>query len=1105
MEDYRRYIFFYTKDSTGTYTTSGYTLPITPFTFIPIFDDGMSVDYSKQNIYWDFGDGTISQEITAVHRYDIPGWYNVKCYVLGKGGEGYLSNFSQNILVKDFITDSITISASNNKTESGTSQNPFVIFRFNSWQTYSSLSAEGYTLNLQVTGNNAPILDIESYNKDKWGHLKPTARFETEIYNISTEKYERTPVNSLQTSNTELYVRYNNLNELVFCGKNDSGACFVGTSGSKVMYYIDDMPKTLTDLSEVSNSTIFINFDTRKFKDYNNYNKQFPENVYTVLNDINDNTTFSVIIEQLNPDHITITTNGIDDDNNGNRIHTFDIYKQKFTNQKIPFVAKIKEIDGYAAKYNQILKLADENNLNFGSLYLELKDSQNVKLTDALFYENLGPLSSETHGGYFKGYLIYDKPINDVRIIAKSVPYSQEFYLVDTTYAIIAEPQSQYVHDLRIQTTNDNTKEIIENELIKVDGLSGIYSCCVTSNRTSGNVETYIWFVDADREKLKKYNPTNKTFWDITLPQNSSPSNICSDSKGNVWVTLYDSVSTIKINNITNLEENASTYKRIVSPLINQEIDFDYTITPASIDTDIDNNIWVSYSNELSSFIEKYDNNGNFLFRKNVTSGYQCTEIVTDLYYNLWGIAKDNLTQTKILSAKNDKVFKINSTGSTIQYYEVGGSLGNITTDVQKNIWVTKNINEVCKINNITENITNFMIPTESINNSLNYISDFEGIACTTDNTILIIDNPNSKIHYFSANSINSNFSPKSLKFSNNIISGTYFQRKLNGYGDWNGFKHINKFQHKLSNTRVVEGESNAFSIFDSSSGQYTIDKKNEDFDALEQIKNYRFQEYLLGNTLLFDGFIGTSIGSALVRGDNNLGSITYEKIANFTDNLANVDTCNIKALKSMYEMFDENLYIFNNYNYSMPANVGKLVDLFSINFSNLKGSRNKFDLNFYNNGYDNDQLRDNGIMPIFGLNKGEQLDVLTTILTAGNDIVAYERYGETYRLLTTNILSSSYITYIDPVNKTFALSTYNHKWGWGLVLSDNFKPEDISKYYNFYEYIPIYDNSQTEGIINWNSEYTTISENITSVNDWNDIKQNLIYYSLAKGLGIIK
>lgn len=1104
MEDYRRYIYFYTKDHTGTYTTSGYSLPITPFTFIPVFDDGATVDYSKNNIYWDFGDGTTSQQITATHYYKFPGWYNVKCYVLGKEGESYLDTFSQSILVKDFISDNIAISASNNKTESGTLQNPFILSRFNSWQTYSVLSSQGYSINLSVTGNIAPILNVDEYYNDKWGHLKPSARFETEIYNTSTEKYERIPVDKLQTNNTEIYVRINNKNELVLCGKDDSGSCFAGTSGSKLFYYIDDIPKKIENVADKTFCTIFAIFDKTNFKDKDNFNKNFLKNKYSVLNDIYDSTTFSVIIEQLNSDHVTITTNGIDDDNNGNRIDTFNIYPEKFTNQKIPFVVRIKQEDGFPSKYNPILRL-DNAGLSSGTISCRLRTNTNQILNDADFYENFGVLSAEQYGGYFKGYLIYDKPVDNVKISVTCSFNNQEVYLVDTTYAIIPEPESQYVHDIRVQTSQTDEKELKENNLIYVEGLSGIYSVCVTSERLKDKVQSFIWFVDSDREKIKKYDPDTKSFWEINLPENSSPSNICSDSKGNVWVTLYDSGSSIKINNLTNLEEVNTGYKRIVSTLSGVEIDDDYTITPASIDTDIDDNIWVSYSNPLSAFVEKYDKNGNYLFRKIFSPNYQCTEIITDLNYNLWGIVKDTNTATKVLSAKNDKVFKIDKNGNTVNYYDINGSLWNIAIDVKGNVWVTKNINQVVKIDvKDFDTVYNFTLPTNSIVNSLNYISDLEGITCTTDNTILIINNINKNIYYFNADSNNSNFNPKSLKFSENIFPANYIQQKANGYGDWNGFRHINKYQHILNRSKTLIGDSNVFSIYPSQSGRYNIEKINENFDAKEQIKSYRFQEYLIDKDILFNDFIGTAIGTS-DNSFNNLSKTIYERIANFTDNVVNVDTCNIKSLKSIYEMVDEDLYVFNNYNYTLPAEIGNLVDLFSINFSKLKGSRNKYDLDFDDKGYNNEDIIKNGLPTIFGINKGKELNFLTSVLTAGKDIILYEKFSENYRLVSTNILSSSYIKYINPVNKTYHLSSYDPKWGWGLVLPNTYINEHIPRYYKFYEYIPTYNDKQTEGIINWYSLYTTITENITSVSEWNKIKENMIVYALAKGLEIIK
>ena len=181
MEDSHKYIYFYTLDYTGAYTTIGYTLSITPFTFVPVFDDGVNKDFSKQKILWDFGDGTTSSSVTAVHSFKLPGWYNVKCHVLGKDGKSYVDSFSQNILVKDFITDTLVISALEYKVESGL-RYPFVLYRFNSWQTYPAVSDVGYTINLNVSGNEAPLLNVDTYNKDKWGHLKPYAKFETSIH-----------------------------------------------------------------------------------------------------------------------------------------------------------------------------------------------------------------------------------------------------------------------------------------------------------------------------------------------------------------------------------------------------------------------------------------------------------------------------------------------------------------------------------------------------------------------------------------------------------------------------------------------------------------------------------------------------------------------------------------------------------------------------------------------------------------------------------------------------------------------------------------------------------------------------------------------------------
>ena len=1115
MEDFFRYIYFETLDHTGTPTTSGYTLPITPFTFIPIFDDGISVDYSKQNILWDFGDGTTSSAITAVHQYKIPGWYNVKCFVLGKGGEGYTDKFSQLILVKDYIADNLSLSGLEGKSEAGTLQNPFVVYRFNSWQAYPSLSSEGYRINLNVDGNVADFLDLEEFQNDKWAHLKPSSRFETFVYNAGSSKEERTVVSYLYTDNNEIYVKKNRFNDLIFCKKEDSGSCFAGTSGSKIFWFIDDVPKQITSVTEDTPATVTVSFDTTKFK--YNIDKNYPDQEYPVLNNIFGSSSFKKTIEQLDSDHLTITSNGIDDDNNGNLIDTFNIYEIKFTGQKIPFVVRLKSSKNgkeLASKFNPILKqVTNLENLSTSDVYIELRDKNNQKIDNVEIISDFGSLSSEIFGGYFKGYLKSDKELKDVYIHARAFPELRERYIVDSTYAFIGHPQSDKIHRLSINSIKDDAvNKQIREDLVSTDSLTGIYTSCVTYFRdnNTGKTTSFVWLVDSDNDRVVKYDIVNipKGGITINLPENSSPSDICADSFGNVWVTLYDSISTVRLNHVSNQID------RTIKPSIaNQIINGENRISPASIDTDIEDNVYISYSTQNYSFIQKYDQNGNVLAGTTIgfnEEGLQLTQIITDLNYNIWGIVKDTSTSTSILSAKKDKIVKIDKNNQKTYYSVNSGSLWNLTTDVNRNIWVTKNRNEVVRIDTQTGAVSSFSLPSNTLNTPSNYVSDLEGIACTTDNTILVIDSGNNKLHYFNADIDAYGFINKELNLQNIDFPYNRIQNKLNGYGDWNGFKYINKNRrlHIYSNENingVCFGKSNTFSIYESTSGKYYIEKINENFDIKEQIKSYRFQEYLADKNILFDSFIGTSLGE-LNSNREEIGKVVYEKISNFTDNVANIDTCNIESLKSFYDMLDEDFYSFNNYKeMNIPAELKRLVDLFSIKFSKLKGSRNKYNYNFNDRGYNNEAIIANGGTPIFGYNKGKELDFFTTILTAGKPIIGFEKFSGEYKYLNTNLLSSTHLSYINPSIKTFNLSSYNEYWGWSLSLPDIYTSHDIPKYYTFFEYLTGYNNLQTEGIINWQSSNTNIVENLSSVSEWEHIKENMLVYSLAKGLSLIK
>jgi hypothetical protein len=145
----------------------------------------------------------------------------------------------------------------------------------------------------------------------------------------------------------------------------------------------------------------------------------------------------------------------------------------------------------------------------------------------------------------------------------------------------------------------------------------------------------------------------------------------------------------------------------------------------------------------------------------------------------------------------------------------------------------------------------------------------------------------------------------------------------------------------------------------------------------------------------------------------------------------------------------------------------------------------------------------------IWGINLGNKLDALTTILTAGSaaqDIVAYEKFSNIYRRINTDALSSSNLQFIDANKQTYALSAYNNYWGWGLILPADFAAADFDKYYLFYKYNNVTQGTILDNIINWDDANTTINRSVSSYNDWskdNGTMQLLLANALFAGLNL--
>jgi hypothetical protein len=186
-----------------------------------------------------------------------------------------------------------------------------------------------------------------------------------------------------------------------------------------------------------------------------------------------------------------------------------------------------------------------------------------------------------------------------------------------------------------------------------------------------------------------------------------------------------------------------------------------------------------------------------------------------------------------------------------------------------------------------------------------------------------------------------------------------------------------------------LSGQSSSFDIYPSN--YYDVYKINESFNPSETLRDISFQEILLDNDVLFNDFFGSLLGNKTSTHEG-IGLKIYEKISNFTDNNIDLDYCELEALESLCQYIGYN--DINEEKYVYPEKIKRLVDLLSVNKNKLFGVTNKFNNNF--------DTKYRTTKETYGINLGDKIDPLTYIVTPGKDLVALEKFSNTYTRLNT-------------------------------------------------------------------------------------------------------
>jgi hypothetical protein len=620
------------------------------------------------------------------------------------------------------------------------------------------------------------------------------------------------------------------------------------------------------------------------------------------------------------------------------------------------------------------------------------------------------------------------------------------------------------------------------------------------------------WVTDSELDAIYKFSPQGDILKSIYLKQvpeiaalnptmtgdsiGLSPVGISLDKQSNFWVTLFDFVSTLKFDIDGNFlfaaqPNNAEPPEWLENP----------SLKGPQVDTDTNNDAWVTYSNYPSSMIVKYRSSDGYSLVETAIQPASATPI--DILVD----GADN--SVWITNAFSHHMSGTN--GILLSTWELPYYPSYLTIDRDKNIWFVYGYNMVGKLNSMSTDVSSFICSADQfisiygsdqpdpqwfdMEERLDYES-LQGIACDTRNRIWVINSLENRVYVVDAETTDFNNDPRYMSFlvapnadiSWNNDTGQVIQqyeahspwfKSAQAFGDWTGYRWLQKYHPYTTTTDLItatlSATSNEFQILPPA--YYCIRRFNESWDATTQVRDYALAEHVHSFHNFWENVLGNMIGG-LECEQQSLGRQSYERIANFVKNHVDVDTTTMRPLYNIAKQTDVPI---DNYDFYYPPELRRFMDIASVPHQKLWGARCKCNRHFGKNEVCE------VCNHIHGLNRGKQLDFATYMVSADIPVVVKFAFGTEYKIIKPVDLNSS-IVY--PLSSAPTLS-----W---LPSSEYWR-------YKWYEYIPTYCNTQVEGIINWDDPYTTLKESQSAIEDWygdNGLVEKIITYELYRGLG---
>jgi hypothetical protein len=1110
------------------YPSQGYT-KATPITCVAPLDLTNSESVSASKVMWYFGDGetqltTQTTNFSTTHTYVFPGMYNISAVAyLDESDTEYSKTIVATASCKiiNFIDNAVQFTVIPPPTIPGFySQYPYkVIYTISNPDLIPKID-----LYAEFTRSYPP-----QDPPNKWSFVRPEWKFtdkNRKKISYLTPEYEIIKIDSK--------------------GNISPDGTVVGISGTAEFYFIDDIYSVDLFVRNAPTPIIWATIETSAVNYYLDSSLK-SDTVYgygtTQARAYAPHTSYWKM-----PDYLRITENGMQ-----------DFIENRWTNAPIPFFVSIQldsnqtgNISAYDpqisfAKYMPFAVSAN------GSEFIPCAEDINLEITvlcsvsatfDSSVGNNLGSYTFnqiDSTGFIAPGFTRGTVTVHDegfIQLSAKAIIDFEKLNLptdalLYSPYVWLPNPAAGVLSMVYYTgVLNRDFAEALNNQ-ISTNAQKNIYAPLVNNiNTTSPNMvdfnglyavaaspgsdpdyDYYAWVADADLDNIYKYNTKAELVTSIDLKlltgkHKVTPASICMDFNKNIWVTCYDVLSVLKFNSSgeflfavdpsIHLPQVVPSVTGIFDPSPLSSIFDDVLIVePTCIDVDTLNDVWISFSNPISSFLMKYSSTGTHITSIELPINSTPQDILIDRDNSFW------VAESYEVYGETGTLKHYTSAGSIIEEYNNIPNLGYLTYDADGNPWFTYGYNKIGKIINNTfthvAEVTSDHTPPEyesNINNpplsgSDGYLQSvaLEGIAGTHKNLIFVVHSIDNRVYIFDArNNILIdviNIAPQlMLSIHNDANKRKYWYQEWNKsiqvIGDWTGIRWSRKYKTHVFDKKIIEGVSKVLNV--NVLNPLEIKKQNQDFNMTQHLKDIVSTSSLKNSSFLFNRVIQSIYGDGLLY--NDIGTVFYEKIANFLSNHNDIDTCEIDKLYELAAMIDVSI---DDYRLSFPAQLKQAMNLLTVTHSKLWGIKCKCNTNFRNS----ENCTQTDICKICGKcklnNRGEKISE-TNLVKTDKPFVIYEKSIDSY-----------FLHYPASINNLTAYS-FNELTAIGLKYP-------IQSNYEFFEYIPTSSNFYTENTIDWDNPSTTLNFNMSTYQDWTEsdgIIDTMLNFYLYNGLNLI-